>query len=55
VQFTVEAIFKRPDLGKEKILKYGNMGDVTIVGPWRSLLVEFLRTVQGVLYRESGT
>ncbi len=53
--YPVEAIFERPDLGKEKILKYGNMGDVTIVGPWRSLLVEFLRTVQGVLYRESGT
>jgi len=36
-------------------LKYGNLGTATVVGPWRSLIVEFWKTVQRVLWQESGT
>ena len=53
--FPVEALLEDQTLGEKEILRYGNLGSVTIQGPWRSLLVEFWKTIQRVLWQESGT
>ncbi len=42
-------------LDTKEPLKYGLSGEAELRGPWRSLMMQFIRTVQRVLLRESGT